>query len=828
MPGHQRRPGWALAAGLVLVGLVLASCAALRGAAPGLVLGVGAVDQRNLAEPRGIDWQTRQIAARGLGEQRQAFVDRWQRSLAALKALPRFSLAASSAWPTAVSNWKAGTTPGVAVTTLNAAATKVNNAMAAGMYWDTGATRRHVFALSNNGHLMRIPSDMALNTTNVTSCFLNKTFNFTAVVLSPACTRAYCLATDGTLFVVNTADMSTVHSVALGSGSPSAHYLAPALDPALSQHDDQRDVLYVPLNDGTVYKVVCGADGIPAVQGAAHNVATTATARTGCTGCSTYSGYKLAAYGVAYNGHYYVGDTEGVFHDYTIDSDTDVKYPVSTVAGIAAAPALELQTGSSGALAMSHSASTITLTDGEARHAFVNVTRGSGPCCAWIDLARRTVSFSRPLFLDENDPANAAFGFAENHAYNVAASSTVTIDLKSTSPQGKAVTVATSATGDLGGGAQWLGNNLEPAANVAGGGGTTAYFRADASGVASDVVVEDAEVVVTAAANRNVTTPVVRRVGGYDASGSTGYYQRGTSTTWDAGSNTLSAATGPTLFDGATVNWQRVFSASTATHTVTTSFATNTEYTWRVQDVLLGPVQMDHLAFALYDPGSLTFGGAASFDPTATTALRLETETWAARPSYPVETAPILDAANLRCYAFVANVLFSLKYDDQTAWMGAGSNQHTGYQAGLLARTVAGDAGPRDGSGTFYRSTVTPVPAFNFKYMHVVSATGSGSAWNMAVSRLQPFNLQNGGTRAKPNQDLGDADRDISVGAGNEVATTRADTFSAGTATFPSNEAARYMVISPYDNLQTKGGDLYMALSDGGAGVPRLFRFGTD
>ncbi|MEB3221114.1 MAG: hypothetical protein VKS61_03455 [Candidatus Sericytochromatia bacterium] len=847
------------ATSVLLTGSILAGCSALGPAGLARLTGLGtfAIDTRNLAEPRAIDWQTSRINAAGLGEKRQAFVEAQLRAAAGGQA--RYGLKAAGNWPTQNANWVNGGTPGVAPGTICTGANKVDNGLACGMFWDSGASQRFVFALSNNGYFMRIPSDLALTSTaNVASVQLTSpaavdSFKQTSVIMNPSCTRAYCLrSTDATLFAVDVtvtppAQLSSLAIGSAGNAMEGARFLAPSLDPVRSSHYGGEDILYVPRNDGQVYKVKVSANGVLSQVGAAYTL-TSATPISTCVGCSDYSDggsnrYRLAAAGVAFNGHYFIGDMAGNFYDYDVDAGSHVTYPVSTVAGIAAPPALELQSGNSGALDVSDSGTTVTVPDMGARYAFVNVTRGAGPACAWVDLARRTVVFSKPLYLDENDSgANPqVYGKLADYNFNESTlGATHEIDLKNGASTGRAKTVATASTGDLdgvtAGTQQFLGNSLQASASgVTNGGGSTVYFRADASGLASTAVLTDAEVVLTADAVRTgVAPPRFHAVGGVNANGATGYYQRGTTTVWDTASNQLSAANAPTVFDATYVNNPPLqgFSNANSAYVTPTNFALNTTYSWRVLDALAGPVQMDRLAFAMKDPGTYGTGtgDAAVFTPASTTTLRLKYDIVNTRPSFVVETAPILDATAKRCYVQVANVLFCLKYNDPTAWADAEHGvKHTGYQALYFGRVVGDKTGTTDGNGgsAFYRNVVTPVASFNFKYIYAMSYKAQGgSHFHMALSRVTPGNVQNSGLTQRSNDDLGTSDRMSAAVA----RTDSSDTFGDGSGQRDSYLGARTMMVSPYDNIATTGGDLYVSMSDNddnAADFPFLYRFGT-
>jgi hypothetical protein len=176
-------------------------------------------------------------------------------------------------------------------------------------------------------------------------------------------------------------------------------------------------------------------------------------------------------------------------------------------------------------------------------------------------------------------------------------------------------------------------------------------------------------------------------------------------------------------------------------------------------------------------------------------------------------------------------VLFCLKYDDPAAWADAEHNaKHIGYQALTYGRIAGDKDGTKNGnvsSTAYYRNTVTPVASFDFKHVFAMSHRADGSEWRVAVSRVAPGNIRNGGTTSRANDDLGTSDRMSASAARTDVS----DTFGDSGSPRSSYEAARTMMISPYDNILTTGGDLYVSMSDFDSNavsqLPTMCRFGT-
>ncbi|MEB3222482.1 MAG: hypothetical protein VKS61_10425 [Candidatus Sericytochromatia bacterium] len=798
---------------LLVVAAVLEGCAAGARLVPGLVFHAGP-GERNLAEPRGVDWATSLIGAPGLGERRQAFVEGFRRSQAGLAGLRGFSLLGT--WPTAAAGWTAA---GFNPTSVSAGCGEVANGMAAGMPWQAASTERYVYMLTTNGVFLRVRGDAP--GTSPATVNLSGTFEHTNIALSPAATRAYVLNGASKLFVIDLKTMTLINTGGTTVGSSTAHYLAPVVDPGLSKHDDANDVLYVPNNDGNVYQVGFGRFQTTPTVSAARAVATDAVAKTGCDGCSDFSSYKLAASGVGFRGRYFVGDTQGRFHDYDMANATALAtYAVSSVAGIAAPPAIELDDAA--ATLTNATGGSTTLTAFDPRHAFVNVTRASGPACAWIDLARRTVTFSQPLFLD--DQATDDFGELKAYGYDVSASTTTTITVEGTSTTGYSLSVAdTSGATFPANSLNYLATKLLPSTDFLdnGGGGSNAFFRVNTSGLPASDVITDAELELRSILTRsNTRTPAIWRVGGLDASGSTGRLARATSTLWDTGTNVLTTDTAPVIFDAVYENRQG-FTAGSGLFGSTTTFTATNNFQWQVLDALPAPTPVDHVAFAMrYSDGDTdpTYYGAPEFQAGSAyyPRLRVRHRTVANRPSFPVETAPLIDATRRRVFVYVSNVLFCLKFNDPTAWMdGDGGDSHTGYQVAYLARdTATAKYGARNASGAYYRNKTSPAPAFDLSNIHVLSqAYDSGaSTWQVALSKVKPD--RSSSTRAA--DDLGGADRDEARLSGKELVVSGASV--------ASPYGARSLLIDPYGNILTKGGDLYVGLAD----PNRVYRYGTD
>ena len=823
---------------LIVIQTLLAGCAG-AGALGGVRAGSFVMGDawRNLAEPRGVDWSTQQLQAAGLGDRRQAFVDGLARSQRAMDALPRFSL--SGAWPgVGGSNW-GGTPKGRLITDLVPAANEICNGMAAGMYWDAASNRRFIYMLSQNGRFIRVPSDSANLAADAAVLDLGDTFNNTSIVVSPACSRAYVLSDNAKLYVIKLADtMSLINTggTQIGGAGATANYMAPMLDAGQSLHDDNSDVLYVPVNNGNVYKVAFQPHmTAPTQTGGPYAVATSANARTGCTGCSEFSSYKLAAHGIAFKGRLFLGDTEGVLHDYDTRpaTPTDTRYALGTVAGIAAPPAIDLQAGTT--TVTRPDGSSYTVLDLEPNHAFVNVTRGPGPVCAWVDLGQKTVTFSRPLFLDDNDTTDSRelFGDMAEYEHEVAASASGTVSIEI----GDSVSVADTAGGTLSGSDAYVATPLSASTGgIPGGtGGSDAFFRVDTSSLDAGARLKQARLrlVHETGYSTTVAAPLAARVGGYDANGSTGWYPRsggGVNSAWTrTATNPLGPGTSPVLYNRAPARSLDLYDGTSHT------FGSDGIFTWEITDLLVGPVPTTYNAFALtYDSGTANWGtasgnaprfrGTGDADAPRRPKLEVDWEKPTSIPDFPVETGPILDASRKRVYVYVSNFLFALKYDEPARWSDTyhdasfSFSAQTTYQAAFLGRSTG--ARDQNDSNAFIRNRTTPAAAFNMSAIYVLSRGKGSSQHELAVSKLTPASS---GTLPGANP-FGLAQGDKAADVANAISTTENNTLTSGTTEVVNPDGSRFMLIDPYHKIFEKGGDLYFGIKD-----PRqVYRIGTD
>ncbi|MFP5503712.1 MAG: hypothetical protein ACLGIN_14570 [Candidatus Sericytochromatia bacterium] len=238
------------------------------------------VSAQVLMAPNGTDWFSQHVSSPSLSQSRIAHVR-------GLMANPPAEQRQLLAWPGAASGWSpSGTFPGVPLTTYGCTTTdSVPNGPASTWYGGSvpKALYNKLFFLTREGKFIKV--DKYNPSTDFEVIGLNKfgkTFSKTYVTLSPSCSRAYCLADDGTLYVVDTQSMTVVTSLKVGGG----YGIAPCIDPLRSKHDDSADHLYVPGNDGNVTRYVIGRNGLPSST-TTYGVATGVTPVSGT--------YKIAS-----------------------------------------------------------------------------------------------------------------------------------------------------------------------------------------------------------------------------------------------------------------------------------------------------------------------------------------------------------------------------------------------------------------------------------------------------------------------------------------------------------------------------------------------------
>lgn len=347
---------------------------------------------RILTRPQGFDWSTQRASSPLIERERAAYL----RELAAEHRRVQ-------AWPGTSSGWSTGGVPGIALAALGCdASDTMPNGPATAWFGGTvpASVENKIFFITREGMFLKVDK---YNPTGASSALnLGTSFSKTYVSLSPSCRRAYLLADNGTLFVVDTQRMALLTTLTL-PGATGGYGLAPVFDPLTSRSDDQCDELWVPDNSGLVghYTIRQSfTQATPSVSGpTTYAVATHAA----IAGSWNPSGNKLACPVLVYNGVIFAGDEAGYLDVYDTGNPTkNASYLLSSAAGIEATPAIEFQDGSY-----------TGLTDAEGNptkvpyftpiYAFVNVGTRNGPMSVWVNMVNQEVSYSMPLYCDDND-----------------------------------------------------------------------------------------------------------------------------------------------------------------------------------------------------------------------------------------------------------------------------------------------------------------------------------------------------------------------------------------------------------------------------------------
>jgi hypothetical protein len=781
-----------------------------------------------LTAPQGLDWSSHLVAAPGLGRLREASLA--ERARAARGLQPLAALRLQAAWPSTTAGGWGADGPGLAVGGLvGLGADHVPNAMATGWYGDT--TNRYLFALSANGRLLRLRRDASDLGAATAGVLLGDSFTRTMVSMSPACTRAYVLSDAGRLYVVDTAAMRVVNpgGTALGGGG---RYLAPMVDPVLSDVQDARDVLFVPTNDGVVHQLRMDAGATVPVAVADFQVApgAVALAPAGCDSCDAYDGLRLAAPGVAIKGRVLIGDTAGVLHDVDSVSGRHQRFPVGTHAPIAAPPAVEIHLGSRGHWNYATGGQT-NVKHFDPLFAFVNVTRDAGPVCAWVSLANGQISYSQPLFVDGADTAGTTptYGRLLDYDREVAASGTLVVTMAGS--DGDAVTLVRGASATVPGTSSPTAASPLSASN-SGSGGTDIYLRARTGGLPDGARILGARLRFThQAGDALVGPPRLSRTGGCDALGSTGRAPKGQNATpWvSVGAPGLTKATTP-MYAGQTYHTALMgYPGWTAA-----TFPGGGHVDWDATGVLVGPVRVEHQGFSLgyswsepiYPYGTGATGESARFEGTTDPnppQLLVTYEVPRHIPIAPVETSPLIDAARQRVFVLHANHVFAMRFSYYFDWSDTLHSIHSrwwqptsSYQATAMGLST-GARDPHDG-GRYVRNRTTMAPAFDFSALYVLSqGRRAGGGYDVALSRLRP-NLS---SSARP---FGDSNRLLDAAPAAGVSTAVPGSLTADGGALSSPEASSFLLVDPFDHLGTKGGDVYFGLQSTG----RVYRVGTD
>lgn len=734
-----------------------------------------------LTEPGGLDWSFQRVSGRRLAVRREAY-------LRQLLAYP----SASTGWAGGVSLTQLGCDSADYVPNGPAAAyaTSSNNAL-----------YNQVFFLSKAGKFIKV--DRSQPGTYVT-LDLATTFSRTYVTLSPRCGRAYLLADDGSFFVIDTASMTRIANYDVGDG----YGIAPWLDPYASKHDDSRDVLYLAANDGKVHQFVVtpSAGGASLAGPTSYNVATGVSPLYGET-------RKIKTSPVVLGGVIYAGDQAGNLQVYDTN-DIANNYSFGVGAPINAPPAIEIQDGS---YSLTDPAGTPkTVASGKPVYAFVS----AGGSCAWINLHDATITRSQGLRIDDND-SGKKFGYLLDYQYSTAGTTEYLAaedggNLNTESPEralpGKE---PESRSNDYLVPAE---TNTYENAGEAKGGPIQGFlrWRSTASHKAGSVI-NAASLSLSAFADQACRVPEVRT--------SSAFY-KDTSTPWASDGLTMANRPG---FGASNVG---VFVSGGVNKQGNVAYKANKTYVWDMSaafsepaadgryalglrynaggDAVLwpeGPVgggtgkkakkdyQVEAVKFR-NNPKNADSSPGASNDKRPLLVIQVAAATL---PTPSIETPPVIDAINRRVYVFYTNALYQLDFGSPAAWADTEYNpdtksgtKYTLFNLAHYGDTANSGGGAFDGNKSFVGNLSAPVPNYDLSAMYVLSRypapdQASPTTWNYALSKM-----------ALP-------------------LSSSADQRAAGSPTFSSvdKDAGNYMIVDPFSDAGTTGGNVYFALGNG-------------
>lgn len=794
---------------LVSVALVAGCQPAMR--APGQALLSIDITPATLLAPQSLDWSLQRVSSRRLAAEQQANFKRH-----------------TLAFPTASTNWSTG--PGVALSSLGATGDTVPNGPAAAFRTNAAdPLYNKLFFLSKAGKFIKV--DRA-NPATFTTLNLGTTFSRTFVTLSPASTRAYLLADNGTLYIVNTISMTTLATVSVAGGYGTSAFV----DPFTSSGQDLQDDLYVPGNDGNVSRYT-----VTATSATSPVTVSSATVYPVATASTTVSGRKVAAPPVVLNGVIYLGDQGGNLRVYdTANTANNLTYGVG--APVDTAPAIELQDG------------TYSLTDplgvaksvpvGTPVYAFVT----AGSSCFWCNLHDTSITPSLPLRVDDNDPGRK-FGYLLDYKY----SNSVTVERIACADGGNINTDTAAAPADQilqdannpsTNTTNWYNPELIPAETNVYDGGTQAaggpvysYIRWNSSATyPTGSIVTSAVLSLEVVGDQACRVPDIR---------TTSPYYKGTTTLW--ASNGLTNTNRPSL---GTANVGSYLSGG-VNGTGNVSFAKNKRYTWDVTSAIPNPSSVYALALAHNAGGDAVlwpwgpYSGATGKGGKAKKAYQVESVRFknnplnmnaaagvnndyrplltlsisqTVLPTASIETPPVIDSVNKRVYVFYTNTLYSVDFSSTSGWSDAdpAGTKHTLFNLayyGDTSNSPAGVGGQKPGAtfnnqGKFVCNYSAPVPSYDLSAMYVISRApnpdGSApTAWNYALSKFT-LPLTAGSNRL--------------VGGSPTFTAVPGQTVYTGAAT--EKESSIYMCMDPFTNAGTTGGNVYFALGNG-----RLYQY---
>jgi hypothetical protein len=729
-----------------------------------------------LGSPQALDWALNTVSSPAIARARASAMQR-----------------RVQAFPTATTPWSAGGVAGLPLSSFGASGS-VPNGPAAAL-----TLANQLFFLTKNGSLIKV--DRAAPTTKYTTRALGKTFSKTSVTLSPACSRAYVLADDGTLFVLDTTTLATLATVSVAGG----YGIAPYLDPFASAANDTRDVVYVAGNDGNVTKWVFTPGATPpAVTTSAATTYAVATSATPLYADPSCSSCKVKASPVVLNGAIMLGDQGGTFHYYdTLNTANNVNYGVG--APVNTSPAIEIQDGSYTGLT-DPSGVPVTVAGGKPIYAFVN----AGGSCAWINLIDTSITRSLGLRIDDN-ATGTKFGYLAQYNYSTAGT-TETL----TAVDGGSINTESPDRILPGYPTIWANDYLVPAetntydnGTSAAGGPVLGYARWQSSATyGAGSVITSATLNLQPAADQSCRVPEVH---------TTSPYYRSTTSNW--ASSGLTNTNRPAFGSGNS----GVYMSGGLNASGNVGFMSNKNYQWDVSSAFTTPTKDYALGLQHNAGGDAVlwpwgpYGGASGskgkakkayqvdavmFNKTAQLQLNISSTVL---PTPSIETPPVIDALNKRVYVFYTNALYQLDFSNPAAFADADVNPSTGVQTyhTLFSLAYYGDTATSGGATyntkkSYVANYSAPLPNYNATAMYVISRYpapngASPSTWNYALSK---FTLP------------------LSATARNMAASSPTYTSAVAGTGIPT-ESSAYMVIDPFSNLGTTGGNVYFGLGNG-------------
>lgn len=675
----------------------------------------------SLAEPEAYDWSLPRFASRALAT-RQA--DHFRAQLLA--------------YPDSTPAWAGG----LSLAGYGCASDDSAPNGPAAAYPASGVLVNKLFFLTRAGVLIKVDR---LDPTVFAKVDLGRTCSRTAVTLSPFSTRAYVLADDGTLQIIDTATMAVKATIQV----PGGYGIAPAVDRVASAPNDARDILYVPANDGTVRAyVVERTSTAPYLRVSSPTVHDVAGAVTPLVGA-----HKVAAPALAHGGVLYLGDQAGNFHVYdTTNPAASFVYGVG--APVNTPPSLVLQDGTYDVTDPDGNPKPVSY--GEPVHAFVT----AGAACAWINLHDASATYSPALRIDDNDPTRK-FGYLLDYPFSTAGTvETIVAD------DGGNINTEAPERALPGHPTIWSNDYLVPAATntvvdagEAAGGPVVSYLRFRAGGSTAGALIAQAKLSLTAAFDQGCRPAGVK---------ATAPYYRGTVTPWASDGLTnenrpvigepnvgrflsggISSAGNVTFKKSRTYEWD----VTSAFSTSMTRYALALDYDGFGDAVLWpeGPVggATGKKAKKAYQVEAVKFfnnarnADASPAVPRDQRPLLSLTLSSTALPTPTLETPPVVDPVNRRVYVFYTNAVYAMDFTSPVTFSDVDPSgaRHTLFNVAHFGDAANGGGATHDGRRRFVANLTAPLLNHDFTAAYVLSRYPAvdapvPSTWRYALGKM--------------------------------------------------------------------------------------------